>query len=299
MQDRWGFAMSSLVARTADVLAMYKAHIGNTGGAWHVEADEGNDLLAIAPVTREQCYALLNRLRASIPAHFAEAGDIHTIADTFNVVTAPEADDNESGVALANELATLVDAHRTESGVHSLNDTANAITSDLAHVGTLGASGDTRPVEIGDKYLAEHYKGHPFVALTINAATSEGPRNMSTNPKVISTDLWIVEAHCWVAEAEAELDYFARDIGRIQQLEHLLQDLKRAVYRLQHGSLRGRTEQFSEVTMVRDTEYMRFGEEGIALFTVAIPCSEGPTYLAALGTALPAVPGGLVVNPPV
>jgi hypothetical protein len=298
MQDRWGGALASLVARTADVLAMYKAHIGNGGGVWHASADTANDLLAIAPVTRAQCYALLNRLRTSIPDHFAETGPVHLIADATNVVTQPEADSNASGVALANELADILDAHRVEAGVHVLDDIVNAITSDAAHAGELGDSGGSRPVEIGDRHLPENSHGHPYVVLTAGGSSSEGPRDMSTNPKILSTDLWLCEAHCWVAEAESEADVRVRDVERFRQLGDMLQDLKRAVYALQHGTLRVRTEQFGDISMVRDIELMRYGEEGIAIFTVAVPCPEGPTYLTALGTALPAIPGGLAVNPP-
>lgn len=298
MQDRWGGALASLAARAADVLAMYKAHIGNDGGLWHSEADEDNDLLATAPVTREQCYALLNRLRVSIPAHFATTGDVHLVADS-GVVISPEADDNDSGVELANELADLLDAHRTSPGVHALDDTVNAITSDPAHTGTLGDSGGSRPVEIGDRHLPDNNHGHPFVVLAWAGGRSTGPRDMNTNPKVISQRDNTVEIHCWVAEAESEPDYRVRDVQRIEDAEALLDDIECSVYVLQHGALGRSTQPFSDLEIVRDHELMKFGEECIALMVVPKPVTLGPTYLTALGEATAATPGGLVVNPPI
>lgn len=298
MQDRWGGALGSLVDRTADVLARYKAHITNGGGAWHGSADTANDLLATAPVTREQCYALLNRLRTSIPAHFATTGGVHLVADG-SAVTSPEANDIESGVTLANELADLLDAHRVAAGAHALDDTANAITSDAAHAGTLGvdANPQTYPVEVGDRHLDNHHLGHPFVVLAWGGASPTGPRDMNTNPKVISQRNSTVEIHGWVTEAESEADYRVRDLQRIQQAEDLLDDIERSVYRLQHGALGGSTQPFSGVEVVRDVALMRFGEEFIALLTVPIPVADGQTSLSALGTAA-AGTGGLVVNPP-
>lgn len=300
MQDRWGGALDSLVARSADVLAKYKAHITNGGGVWHPSADAANNLLATAPVTRDQCYALLNRLRTSIPAHLATVGSVHLIADVANVVTAPEADDNASGVLLANQLADVLDSHREEAGVHALDDTVNLIVSSDAHEGTLGADVDPRtyPVEVGDRHLSNHHLGHPLVVLCWGGSSAAGPRDMNTNPKVISQRDNIVEAHCWVAEAESEDDYRVRDISRLDEIHAALDDLERSVYRLQHGALGGRTQPFSSIEVVRDVEVLRFGEECVALFVAPIPVTEGQTSLAALGTALPATPGGLVVNPP-
>lgn len=293
LQDVWGGALASLVARTADVLAMYKAHIQNSGGAWHTAPDASNDLIATAPVDRAQCYALLNRLRTSIPAHLAATGATHLVADTANVVTAPEATSNATGVALANQLASVLDAHRDEAGVHALDDTANAITSDQANVGSIA-----NPVLIGDRHRPNHYSGAPQVILCWNGASPNGPKNMGTNPRVISQRDHLVEAHCWIAEAEAETDDAVRDVTRIGDTEALLDELERSLYSLQKGANAVRTQPFTEMSVVRDVELLKFGEECIALFVVPIPVTEGPTYTLALGTPTVGIPGGLVMNPP-
>jgi hypothetical protein len=292
MQDRWGGELALLVARTADVLARYKAHIQNSGGTWHASPDTANDLIATAPVTRPQCYELLNRLRANLPAHFAATGAVHLVADTANAISSPEAKTSATGIALANELADVLDAHRDEPGVHSLDDTGNAITSDPAAPGAIAA-----PVQVGDRHLSKNYSGHPRVVFAWNGATPNGPKNMSTNPRAISQRDCLVEAHCWIAEAESEDDFGERDIQRIADAEGLLDELERSVYALQHGVNAVRTQPFTEISTVRDVELMRFGEECIALFVVPIPVTEGPTYLTALGTATAGIPGGLVVNP--
>lgn len=291
LQDRWGGALASLTARAADVLAMYKAHLANTGGAWHGAVDTANALTMIAPVTREQSYLVLNAVRTGLAAHVLLEAGVHLDADTASVIASPEADDNASGVDLANELADILDAHRERAGVHALDDTANAITSDVAITGTLDS-----PVLVGDRHLAEHYSLR--VTLCWAGGSPQGPRDMCTNPRIITENRWIVEAHCWVAQAESEPDYDLRDIARIQDTEDMIQDLQRAVYALQHGSLGGRTEQFTDVSVVRDVELMRFGEECICLFGVAVPVPEGPVYLLALGTPEPATgESGLFVNP--
>jgi hypothetical protein len=291
LQDRWGGALASLVARTADVLAMYKAHLANVGGAWHGAADTANALTMIAPVTRAQSNLVLNAIRAGLAAHVLLEDGVHAVADTASVVASPEATDDASGVALANELADVLDAHRERADVHALDDTVNAITSDVAAAGTLDA-----PVLIGDRHLSEHYK--PRVVFCWAGGSSQGPRDMCTNPRIISENRWIVEAHCWVARAESEADFDLRDVARLQDAEDMIQDVQRSVYALQHGSLGGRTEQFSDVSVVRDVELMRYGEEMIALFMVAVPVPEGPVYLPALGTPEAATgEAGLTVNP--
>ncbi len=295
MQDRWGGALASLVARTVDVRAKYRAHIANTGGAWHSTADTVNVISMIDPVTREQAYLVLNQIRARMAAHLATAGAVHAIADGVNVITSPEADDIDSGVALANELADVLDAHRDEAGVHALDDTANVITSDPAHAGTI-----ERPVDIGDRHLNENYTGGPRVVMALTGSTSSGPRDMCTNPKTISEDRYLIEVHAWVAESEAQSDYEVRDIDRIRDAVDLHEDVKRAVYMLQHGALGVRTEAFTDVTMVRDTELLRYGEEFIDLFIIPKPVPLGPTYQLALGTptADTGHDAGLVINPP-
>jgi uncharacterized protein YbaA (DUF1428 family) len=291
LQDRWGGALASLAARTSDVLATYKAHLSNAGGAWHGTADTVNALTMIAPVTRVQAYLVLNAVRAGLAAHVLLEAGVHVAADTASVIASPEATDSASGVALANELADILDAHRTRAGVHALDDTANAITSDVAAAGTLAA-----PALIGDRHLSEHYALR--VVLCWAGGVPQGPRDMCTNPKIITENRWIVEAHCWIARAEEEVDFVLRDVYRIRDAELLIQDVQRAVYARQHGMLGGRTESFTDVAVVRDAELMRFGEECICLFVVPIPVPEDPTYLPALGTPEAATgEAGLTVNP--
>lgn len=291
LQDRWGGALPSLVARTADVLARYQAHIANGGGAWHGTADILNTVAMIAPVTRAQAYLVLNAIRGALAAHVLLEGGAHIAADTASVIASPAASDNASGVALANEIADILDAHRTRSGVHVLDDTANAITSSVAIAGTL-----EQPVLIGDRHLSEHYQLRWVFCWA--GGTPQGPRDMCTNPRIITENRWIVEGHCWIARAEAEPDFDLRDVARIQDAEDSIQELQRSVYALQHGSLGGRTEQFTDVSIVRDVDLMRYGEELIALFMVAVPVPEGPTYLTALGTPEPSTgESGLTVNP--
>jgi hypothetical protein len=270
---------------------MYKAHLANAGGTWHGAADTANTLAMIAPVTRAQSHLVLNAIRSGLAAHVLLEDGVHAAADTASVVASPEATDDASGVALANELADVLDAHRERAGVHALDDTVNAITSDVAAAGTLD-----KPVLIGDRHLSEHYALR--VVLCWAGGSPQGPRDMCTNPKIITENRWIVEAHCWIAKAEEESDFDLRDVYRIRDAELLIQDIQRAVYARQHGMLGGRTESFTDVAVVRDAELMRFGEECICLFITPIPVHEDPTYLPALGTPEAATgEAGLTVNP--
>lgn len=134
-------------------------------------------------------------------------------------------------------------------------------------------------VKIGDRWLGE-LVGPARVVLCYATAEERAPRELGTNPRTIAERVWDVEAHVWVAEYSASLTDDEIDIARVSDLETILDDLSRAVYENAHGSIGGGTPRDSTITVVRDTEVMRFGEAAIALFSVGAPVIEGATLEA-------------------
>jgi hypothetical protein len=134
-------------------------------------------------------------------------------------------------------------------------------------------------VRIGDRWLGEHV-GPARVVLCYATADERAPRELGTNPRTIAERVWDVEAHVWVSEYSASLTDDEIDIARVSDLETILDDLSRAVYENTHGSIGGGTPRDSTITVVRDTEVLRFGEAAVALFAIGAPVIEGPTLEA-------------------
>lgn len=78
---------------------------------------------------------LLNELKTDYEAHrVLTAGSVHGAADSTNTITAADATNTATRVALANDLRAKYNAHRilTAGGVHGAADTTNVITAPVA-----------------------------------------------------------------------------------------------------------------------------------------------------------------------
>ncbi len=78
---------------------------------------------------------LLNELKTDYAAHrVLTAGPVHGAADTVDVVTAANASNTATRIALANDLRAQFSAHRilTAGGVHGSADTTNVIVAPVA-----------------------------------------------------------------------------------------------------------------------------------------------------------------------
>lgn len=78
---------------------------------------------------------LLNEIKTDYEAHrVLTAGGVHGAADSTNTITAANATDTATRIALANDLRTKYEAHRirTSGGVHGAADTVDVITAPVA-----------------------------------------------------------------------------------------------------------------------------------------------------------------------
>lgn len=144
-------------------------------------------------------------------------------------------------------------------------------------------------VEIGDEHLAEHV-GAPVIVLCYATGEERPPRDLNTNPPTIAERVWDIEAHVWIAKYSESATEDDRDVARLADLETMLDDLSRAVYANTHGSIGGGTPLNVPITISRDVEIFRFGEEAIALFRLGRPVTYGPT-LEQVDNATAAVEG--------
>lgn len=109
----------------------YAAHISNGGGVWHTAADTAH-ILGGSPTITSWADAAegLNNIKAQYELHRAEGASIHAAADSTNTIAAANASSSspDSCVTLANALRTALNAHRTQSGVHALDDSVNVVS---------------------------------------------------------------------------------------------------------------------------------------------------------------------------
>jgi hypothetical protein len=123
------------IALSTDFTAKYTAHIGNGGGIWHTAADAVNTINpALTPATGlPSLILLLNDQKAKFNAHIITvgAGPVHTIADGTNTIMSSNATDLKSALTLAYELKTKYNTHRSQAGVHALDDGVNLAVFDL------------------------------------------------------------------------------------------------------------------------------------------------------------------------
>lgn len=131
-------------------------------------------------------------------------------------------------------------------------------------------------VEIGDENVSDHV-GSPVIVLCYATGEERPPRDLSTNPQTIAERLWDIEAHVWISEYDQSAPEDERDVARLANLETMLDELSRAVYANTHGSIGGGTPLNVPITISRDVEIFRFGEEAVALFKLGAPVTAGPT----------------------
>lgn len=150
-------------------------------------------------------------------------------------------------------------------------------------------------VEIGDENLPGHV-GYPVIVLCYATGEERPPRDLSTNPPTIAERVWDIEAHVWIGEYDPDAPEDERDVARLADLETMLDELTRAVYSNTHGSIGGGTPVNVPITISRDVEIFRYGEQAVALFKLGAPVTYGPT-LEPVENAAAAVEGdGTVMN---
>ena len=177
-------ALQTLVS--AEILS-YNNHIANkkpdgTASGVHVAPDTTNVLggsLSLDSFTAI-AYAL-NDLKLNANNHFlfSAGGSPHLIADATNSITAANAIDTDldSMIDLANDVKAQLNAHFTQMGVHSVNDTFNTIT----------APDVTNPAGIFDLAVQYKTKHNAHVGSTTyhntadatNALTYSGPTTIA------------------------------------------------------------------------------------------------------------------------
>lgn len=128
-------AMLASIKTLVDELRLdYAAHTANTGGVWHTAVDTV-DILGGAPAINDwaDLAEALNNLKAQYEGHRSQGASlsIHVVADSTNTLTAPNAvsTDPDSCLVLANQLKARLNAHRTQAGVHALDDSINVVSA--------------------------------------------------------------------------------------------------------------------------------------------------------------------------
>lgn len=172
----------------------------------------------------------------------------------------------------------------------------------LAEVRTrILAEDATADVLFHDSNLGEHHEeGRRRVVLTWGDFAIRGPRDFCTNPPSLYEVRPSFEAHLYVTDTDDPL-------SRLQSLLALVSIVARAVHGATHGAHGQGGPELLSMSVTRDTERMRHGEEGILLFDVGLPITRGPAAEVAPGIA-PAINGGaggggggglgLTINPP-
>lgn len=150
-------------------------------------------------------------------------------------------------------------------------------------------------VHVGDDALGEHV-GPPRIVLCYATGEERPPRDVGTNPKTIAERVWDIEAHVWISKYDSGLSADERAVTRLADLETMLDELSRAVYANTHGSIGGGTPLNVPITISRDVEIFRYGEQAVALFKLGSAVTYGPT-LEPVENATAAVEGdGSVMN---
>jgi hypothetical protein len=120
----------------------------------------------------------LNEIKTDYEAHrILTAGTVHGAADATNAITAANASDSATRIALANDLRAKFNGHRilTSGGVHGAADATNVITAPVA---TDDASALILALDITTKYEAHRILTASSVhgaADNTNAVTSPAP----------------------------------------------------------------------------------------------------------------------------
>jgi hypothetical protein len=103
---------------------------GNGDGyvASYEAADGSLDNDVNLPITLDAAILLVNDIKTQYSAHIPST-TYHSVADSTNTVSSPDASNLASAITLANELKGDYNAHRTQAGVHPTDDTTNIVTA--------------------------------------------------------------------------------------------------------------------------------------------------------------------------
>ena len=105
-------------------------HWLDAAGYWVIEGDIVNLYTGAVPTDLATAQTAANAIKTAYNTHCAVAsGQHHKAADTTNTVTAANASDELSLVALVNEIKTKLTAHMAATTVHYFADTKHTITT--------------------------------------------------------------------------------------------------------------------------------------------------------------------------
>ncbi len=136
--------LSSSIAIANDIKAKFNLHLveptvhGTDDLSDTIEIVDARDLSSLV--------ILLNALKLKFNAHILKADptfvsvDAHKDFDTANEILSDDAENLNMSLTLANELRSKIDAHRTSTGIHFVDDTFNEIPLTM-QVGILTNSG--------------------------------------------------------------------------------------------------------------------------------------------------------------
>jgi hypothetical protein len=145
-----------------DVKAMYIAHIGNTGGAWHTNPDVTNTIPEADATEWDDLVTLANAYKndTGFEAHIIlTAGPTHGSTGAVDTITAADCGVQITALYLeVNEFQTDYNAHVAHLGVHSNAGTADATavaTTEATTVALLTALGTALNAHMsnGDEHL--------------------------------------------------------------------------------------------------------------------------------------------------
>lgn len=170
--------LTDLSTLISELRNRYIAHIASA--TFHAAAD-GTYILGATPAITsfDDAAVELNNLKAQYNLHiaFSSGGSPHPSADGTNAVTAANASSSnvDTLVTLANQLKSKFNAHRTQAGVHSSNDTTNIIAGADVALSTALTDGAALPNTIRSSYEAHRastsYHDSADATYTITANT--------------------------------------------------------------------------------------------------------------------------------
>lgn len=146
-------------------------------------------------------------------------------------------------------------------------------------------------VAIGDDENSKHYPGMGRVVLALPGDSPvTGPRVVNRNPRTLYDVQWTCIAYAWIAERSGAVE-------RFDDIETLVYDVMRAVYAEAHGAKTGSALNVISVSMTKDVESLRFGEDASVTYVIGVPVTEGSTKIAARDDVRVGRPE-ITVNPP-
>lgn len=150
------------------------------GTATSITLPNSNVQIDLSPASADltALNTLLNEIKTDYEAHrVLTSGSVHGAADSTNTITAANASDSATRIALANDLRAKYEAHRirTSGGVHGAADTTDFIAAPVA---TDDASALILALDLKAKYNAHRVLTSGSVhgaADSTNAVTSSSP----------------------------------------------------------------------------------------------------------------------------